>query len=98
MTADKALPDPLPKGLLLRKIGADIDFTLTVALPPQDSPAATALTAAQTALTTAAGPRLIFVPAGAEADLRLAVLPDSPRPDAIWVLPGTCLLYTSRCV
>ena len=92
VTAEKALPDPLPKGLLLRKIGADIDFTLTVALPPPDSAAAAALTAAQAALTAAAGPRLIFVPAGAEADLRLAVLPDSPRPDAIWVLPGTGLV------
>ncbi|OYZ89366.1 MAG: hypothetical protein B7X99_19795 [Rhizobiales bacterium 17-65-6] len=42
-------------------------------------------------LTDSAGPRLKFVPAGDEADLRLAVLPDSPRPDAIWVLPGTGL-------
>ncbi len=92
LTADQPLPEPLPKGLLLRKIGADIDFTLTIALPPQDSPPTKALADAQIALTQAAGPRLIFVPAGAEADLRLAVLPDSPRPDAIWVLPGTGLV------
>src|SRR5690606_4968952 len=39
-----------------------------------------------------AGRRLVFVPAGAEADLRLAVLPDSPRPDAIWLLPSSGLI------
>jgi hypothetical protein len=91
VTADKPLPEKLPTGLLLRKIGADVDFTLTIALPEAGTAAATALAAAQQALTTAAGPRLVFVPAGAEADLRLAVLPDSPRPDALWVLPATGL-------
>ena len=91
-TATAALPDKLPKGLLLRKIGTDLDFTLTVALPEAGSAPATALATALPALTLAAGPRLIFVPAGREADLRLAVLPDSPRPDAIWVLPGTGLV------
>lgn len=91
VTADKPLPAKLPKGLLLRKIGADVDFTLTVALPEAGTAPADALIAAQTALTEATGPRLIFVPAGAEADLRLAVLPDSPRPDALWVLPATGL-------
>lgn len=85
------LPEKLPKGALLRKVGSDLDLTLTVALPEAGSAPVTALQAAQTALTEAAGPRLIFVPAGAEADLRLAVLPDSPRPDAIWVLPATGL-------
>lgn len=86
------LPEKLPKGALLRKIGTDLDFTLTIALPETGSAPATALQAAQAALTEAAGPRLVFVPAGAEADLRLAVLPDSPRPDAIWVLPETGLV------
>jgi hypothetical protein len=86
------LPEKLPKGALLRKIGTDLDFTLTIALPESGSAPATALEAAQSALTEAAGPRLIFVPAGAEADLRLAVIPDSPRPDAIWVLPATGLV------
>ena len=91
VTADKPLPEKLPKGMLLRKIGADVDFTLTVAFPETGTPPADAMAAAQTALKAAAGPRLIFVPAGAEADLRLAVLPESPRPDAIWVLPATGL-------
>ncbi|GAB1478828.1 hypothetical protein MASR2M74_13840 [Paracoccaceae bacterium] len=88
----KTLPAELPKGLMLRKIGADLDFSLTVALPEAGSAPAEALTAAMQALTEAAGPRISFVPAGApEADLRLAVLPVSPRPDAIWVLPETGL-------
>lgn len=88
--ADKAPPAELPKGALLRKIGSDVDFTLTVALPePGASPA---LEAAMEALQAASGPRLIYVAAAAEADLRLAVLPDSARPDAVWVLPATGLI------
>ncbi|MCU0899551.1 MAG: caspase family protein [Cypionkella sp.] len=86
-----ALPDPLPRGLYLRKTESAVDFTLTVALPEGDSAPAQALAAAMDALTEAAGPRITLVPAGADADLRLAVIPDSPRPDAIWVLPGTGL-------
>lgn len=89
--AGKTLPESLPKGLTLRKISSDIDFTLTVALPQSGSAPATALTAALEQLKTESGPRLIFVSAGEEADLRLAVLPDSPRPDALWVLPATGL-------
>ncbi|MBL4926999.1 caspase family protein [Fuscibacter oryzae] len=88
----KALPDALPKGLMLRKIGAGLDFGLTVALPPAGSLATDALTTALPVLIKAAGPRITFVPAGdASADLRLAILPDSPRPDAVWVLPATGL-------
>lgn len=89
--AGKLLPDVLPKGLTLRKISSDLDFTLTVALPEEGSAPATALQAATEALGAEAGPRIIFVPAGADADLRLAVIPDSPRPDAVWVLPSTGL-------
>jgi hypothetical protein len=47
--------------------------------------------AAMAALTEESGPRILFAEPGAEADLRLAVIPDSPRPDAIWVLPSTGL-------
>jgi hypothetical protein len=44
-------------------------------------------------MSEAVGPRISFVPAGdPDADLRLAVLPDSPRPDAVWVLPSTGLV------
>jgi hypothetical protein len=90
--ADAAPPADLPAGTVLRKVSSDLDFTLTVALPPEGSAPAAALAAGIGALTEAAGPRLRFVPAGAEtADLRLAVIPDSPRPDAIWVLPPSGL-------
>ena len=85
------LPAELPKRLTLRKIAAALDFTLTIALPDTGTIPAAALDAALTKLTDAAGPRMIFVASGAAADLRLAVLPDSPRPDAIWVLPSTGL-------
>lgn len=87
----KVLPAELPKGMTLRKLEEALDFTLTVALPPEGSAPADALLAAFQDLTEAAGPRLVFVAADQEADLRLAVLPDSPRSDAIWVLPSTGL-------
>jgi len=87
----KLLPADLPKGLYLRKLDDALDFTLTVALPEPGAAPADALLAVLDALKAEAGPRLNFVAAGAEADLRLAVIPDSPRPDAIWVLPSTGL-------
>jgi hypothetical protein len=87
----KVLPADLPKGVTLRKLDAALDFTLTVALPREGSAPADALLAALDTLAEAAGPRLVFVAPDQEADLRLAVLPESPRPDAIWVLPSTGL-------
>lgn len=87
----KVLPADLPKGMTLRQLDETLDFTLTVSLPPAGSAPADALLAAKDALADAAGPRLVFVPDTEDADLRLAVLPDSPRPDAIWVLPATGL-------
>ncbi|QYK42732.1 MAG: caspase family protein [Paracoccaceae bacterium] len=87
--ADAAPPDELPRGIVLRKVSSDLDFSLTVALPEPGSAPADALAAAAEALRGAAGSRLAFVPSGTEADLRLAVLPESPRPDAIWILPAT---------
>jgi hypothetical protein len=90
--ADKVLPAELPKGLYLRKLDSAVDYGLTVALPPAGSAPADMLLSALGALQEAAGPRLNFVQAGQEADLTLAVLPDSSRPDAIWVLPGTGLI------
>jgi len=88
------LPDDLPRGLILRRLGGAIDYTLTIALPEPGSAPAAALATAMAALTVEAGPRLMFVLAGIPADLTLAVLPDSPRPDAVWVLPGTGLADT----
>ena len=87
----KSLPSDLPKAVTLRKLDEGLDFTITVALPAAGTAPADALLAMRDALTEAAGPRLIFVAPTEEADLRLAVLPDSPRPDAIWVLPSTGL-------
>lgn len=87
----KVLPAELPKGVTLRKLDTALDFTLTVALPAAGSGPADAVLAALADLQEAAGPRLAFVAADQEADLRLAVLPESPRPDAIWVLPATGL-------
>lgn len=87
----KALPADLPKGITLRKLDEALDFTLTVALPMAGSGPADALLSVLAELQAAAGARLSFVAADKEADLRLAVLPDSPRPDAIWVLPATGL-------
>lgn len=64
-----------------------MDFTLTVALPEGGVSADL-----EAALRGASGARLSYVVAGAEADLRLAMIKDSPRPDAIWVLPSTGLV------
>lgn len=87
----KVLPAELPKALTLRKLDERLDFTLTVALPPEGTAPADALLAVLEELGDFAGPRLSFVAASKDADLRLAILPDSPRPDAIWVLPSTGL-------
>jgi hypothetical protein len=87
----KGPTDALPKGVTLRKLDEALDFTLTVALPAAGTDPAEAVLVALRELQEAAGPRLVFVPAEQEADLRLAVLPESPRPDAIWVLPATGL-------
>ncbi len=88
----KLLPAELPKGVTLRKLDEALDFTLTVALPAAGSAPADALLAALGVLQEAAGPRLNFVAPDQDADLRLAVLPESLRPDAIWVLPSTGLV------
>ncbi|MBL4916172.1 caspase family protein [Szabonella alba] len=85
------LPETLPRGVWLRRIGTDVDFTLTVALPEPGNAPADRLTQALDSLHDEAGPRLAFVAPGDAADLRLAVIPDSPRPDAIWILPATGL-------
>lgn len=81
--------DDIPRGAYLRRIGASVDFTLTVALPP-DAPGSEALDKLTDALAILrqSSDRVRFVPAGAEADMRLAILPDSSRPDAVWFLPG----------
>ena len=92
----KVLPVDLPKGMVLRKLDEALDFTLTVALPAAGTAPSDAVLATLGELEEASGPRLSFVASDQEADLRLAVLPDSPRPDAIWVLPSTGLAEDLR--
>lgn len=86
--------DELPRGAYLRKLSESLDFGLTVAMPEVGSvPAEQLADAMMIALENELlGARTRIVEAGAEADLRLAVLPDSPRPAAIWVLPATGLV------
>lgn len=87
----------IPKGAYLRKLSENLSFGLTVALPEPGSAAAERLTAALDFARTAEliSPRIQLVEAGQPADLRLAVLPDSDRPDAIWILPSTGLMSSS---
>jgi hypothetical protein len=84
----------LPRGAHVRQVTATVDFTLTVALPEGEAGAAAAMRAAAALIASGelAGPRVRFVEAGEAADIRLAVLADSIRPDAIWMLPGAGLV------
>jgi hypothetical protein len=83
--------EAIPDGAWLRKVSDDVDFTLTVALPAPGTAPGDAMLAAAALLANSGemGPRLRFVGPGQEADLHLAVFPDSPRPDAIWFLPAS---------
>lgn len=88
-------PAEVPPGAVLRKVAQWLDFTLTVALPPEGSAPAAAMAAAVEEMMKepSLAARVRFVPAGTEgAELRLAVIPDSPRPDALWLLPATGLI------
>lgn len=83
----------LPRGAYVRQVTATVDFTLTVALPEGEGEAAAAMRAAAALIAAGelAGPRVRFVEAGAAADIRLAVIAGSARPDAVWMLPGAGL-------
>ncbi|MDA7427393.1 caspase family protein [Primorskyibacter aestuariivivens] len=81
-----------PPGAVLRKIGETLDLSLTVALPAPGSAPSDAMTAALKVIEDSAltGPRIRYVPAGdTEADIRLAVFADSPRPDALWFMSAS---------
>ncbi|MEM6479858.1 MAG: hypothetical protein AAF647_12575 [Pseudomonadota bacterium] len=80
-------PFGLPEGVFARALEDDVDFTLRVAAPEGDIP--DELAAALAFLAEDAAQRLEFVPAGDPADVRLAVIPDSPRPGAVYLLPGS---------
>lgn len=86
-------PPKLPKGAVLRLAAKPLDLTLTVARPPAGSAPADALNAALAIIARDGllGPRLRFVAPAEDADLRLMHLPDSARPDALWLLPNSAL-------
>ena len=90
--AAMALGD-VPKGTYLRRFQDEVDFSLTVALPdPATLP--TDLTQITSALgylksDDELGQRIVFVAAGQPADIRLAIVPESTRPDALWMLPSS---------
>lgn len=91
--AGLAAPDlsDLPRGAFARKLADTVDFSLTVALPDPSVPLPLGLGEALAVLEQdLTGTRIRLVPAGSEvADIRLAVIPDSPRPQAVWMLPGS---------
>ncbi len=85
--------DDVPKGTYLRRFQDEVDFSLTVALPdlarlPEDL---TQITGALDYLKSddELGQRIEFVAAGQPADIRLAIVPESTRPDALWMLPSS---------
>lgn len=100
--ADKAeLPlGDVPRGAYLRRITDDLDFGLKLALPAPGTPVGDAAIAAVDDMLASGliGPRFSIVPPGQGADLRLAVLPDSPRPGAIWILPASGVVEDAALV
>ncbi|WP_306151974.1 caspase family protein [Roseovarius sp. MMSF_3281] len=92
-TRDALALGDIPRGAYLRKLETGLDFQLQIALPELNGPATQAAHAATRALAAngTLGPRITFVDPGAPADLRLAIAPQSPRPDAVWVLPASGL-------
>lgn len=90
-------PSDFPRGAFARKLEDAVDFSLTVALPDTATSTGALAEALQILQEDAAGTRVRFVPAGAEdADVRLAVIPDSPRPTAVWMLPGSGYFEPSK--
>ncbi|MEX0286130.1 MAG: caspase family protein [Paracoccaceae bacterium] len=84
-------PADIPRGAFLRRLGEPIYYGITVALPDLDIPWPEALDPALAHLIRSnPNKRIRFVEPGTEgAAIRLAVIPDSSRPDAVWMLPGS---------
>ena len=80
----------IPKGAYLRKASTIVDYGLTVALPDKDSDLTRALTAALDVAKAEKylGPRIRFVPASEDADLRLALLPVEDAQQDVWLFPS----------
>lgn len=79
-------PYALERGTFARKLTETVDFTLRVARP--DGDLTPEVSEALSQMVSDDG-RIQMVDPGADADVRLAIIPDSNRPDAIWMLPGT---------
>ena len=83
----------VPSGAFLRAEQSKLHLGLTVALPFKtgdaelDQKAEAALS--QIVSQNAQNQRLRFVDPGEDADIHLSFVPDSPRPDALWLLPIT---------
>lgn len=85
----------IPRGGFLRAEQSSLHLGLTVAMP-QPSGQAELDTKAQEAMKLLASrhaknDRLKFVEVGGEAEMRLAFVPQSNRPEALWLLPSTGL-------
>ncbi|MEO0939338.1 MAG: caspase family protein [Pseudomonadota bacterium] len=80
-------PYDVPRGTFARQLEKAVDFTLRVARPEGDVPVQ--LTEALAQLAAEMSGRIALVETGTEADIRLAMIPDSPRPGNVWMLPGT---------
>lgn len=85
----------IPIGGFLRAEQSNLHLELTVALPEKsgvpmlDATAADALS--ELVSRNSKNQRLRFVEPGDAADLRLAFVEESDRPEALWLLPGTGL-------
>ena len=92
----KPIGDPvdIPKGAVLRKSAGVVDFSMLVALPPEGTEVAQKLADALALITKEQllSPRVKFVPAGADADIRLGTPDTAPNRDAIYVLPSSGML------
>lgn len=83
----------VPSGAFLRAEQSKLHLGLTVALPPKsgnaelDQKAAAALDLLVS--QNAHNQRVRFVEPGKDADIHLSFVPNSPRPDALWLLPIT---------
>ncbi len=92
--SSEIVPLEIPGGAHLRKTTGAFDFSLRVALPPSGAPEAAFTDKVVRLIQDDAltGPRIQFVPSGAEADLRLAFLANGDQPKSISILPATGLV------
>ena len=93
----KTLFETLPKNAYVRLTEGRVDFGLRLAMPEGEGPLVEQV---QSAIDMARaldliGPRIRIVDPAAPADLRLAILPESDEPNAVWFLPSSGILEQS---